>query len=478
MTVSRQNLRTQGMDEYLASVVEMDDYLASIDKGLLPYKQELEKFAVTSDKTLKFLRPFEVEEMNLPSVYKRMLIERIINLQTPDSKTKLRSSVRSDWTPKRLKFSQSVGGATSTISSPSQEKDAAATAPTDSVSSALTKNMDFFTKEKTRLNDEKDSLSLLLLHKKDEMKDLQKKSLPRDPLGIPGNPLTKYTCDNCHYKGHRAIMNKGNKSCPYLSCEGYSECGLDSKHPEHKKILSDVSKEIAELEKRIKHIDEELCSIKVFQEHNSTNFITVVRPVLKSFFPEKYVGKDGNQNLQRDLRYLKIASFGKIPLDLGEKNISILLQRGKSKVSCTLGIQDNCDDVSNVTTKTLPAEDGNSRAQRTPTQPVVKHGKSTEQRTPTKPIEQGNSQQGFQYFQQPINQSNFATPYQHVPYSYLPWVYSPTAPVDMYTGTYMYGNREPSFTSCCNVSSATDLYPPLPKDAPPSLPPLPRSDAE
>ena len=82
---------------------------------------------------------------------------------------------------------------------------------------------------------------ICLVHKKDEMKKLQKKQDMRAALGIPGNPLTKYTCDNCHHKGHRSMMNKGNKSCPYLPCEGYHACGLDGKHPEHRQLVSDVS---------------------------------------------------------------------------------------------------------------------------------------------------------------------------------------------------------------------------------------------
>ena len=88
----------------------MEDFLGSIDTGLLAFRHEFEKHAVNSDNTLKFLRPYEVENMNLPEVYKRMLVERIINLQTPDSKSKMKESVRAEWTckePKRLKFATS-----------------------------------------------------------------------------------------------------------------------------------------------------------------------------------------------------------------------------------------------------------------------------------------------------------------------------------------------------------------------------------
>ena len=71
----------------------------------------------------------------------------------------------------------------------------------------------------------------------------------------------------------------------------------------------------------MKNIDDELSNIKVFPQHNSTNFIIVQRPVLKCLFPAKYVGKDGNQNLQCDIRYLKVACAGKIPQYLTMHNV-------------------------------------------------------------------------------------------------------------------------------------------------------------
>ena len=129
-------------------------------------------------------------------------------------------------------------------------------------------------------------------------------------------------------------------------------------------------KEVAHLEKRMKNIDDELSNIKVFQQHNSTNFITVLRPVLKSLFPAKYIGKDGNQSLQRDIRYLKVSCAGKIPQDLTMQNVSLLLRKGKSKVSDTIGVefvsnavdQDTTPDTScqPVQYRPGPVEYGNS----------------------------------------------------------------------------------------------------------------------
>ena len=62
-----------------------------------------------------------------------------------------------------------------------------------------------------------------------------------------------------------------------------------------------------------------------------------MRPILKSLFPLQYEGKDGAQNLHRDLRYIKIAINGQIPEDQSLENINVILTKGKSRVSSTVG---------------------------------------------------------------------------------------------------------------------------------------------
>lgn len=74
----------------------------------------------------------------------------------------------------------------------------------------------------------------------------------------------------------------------------------------------------------------------MFQKHNNTNFTTAMRPILKSLFYMKYEGKDGAQNLQRDLRYIKIATNSQIPEDQSLDHINNLISKGKSSVSSTV----------------------------------------------------------------------------------------------------------------------------------------------
>ena len=52
----------------------LESYLRDIDDGFIFYKEEFVKLAVKSDATLKYLRPYEVDGMNIPPVYRRMLV--------------------------------------------------------------------------------------------------------------------------------------------------------------------------------------------------------------------------------------------------------------------------------------------------------------------------------------------------------------------------------------------------------------------
>ena len=49
-------------------------------------------------------------------------------------------------------------------------------------------------------------------------------------------------------------------------------------------ILFQVAKEIYDVERRLRNINDVLNNIKMFQKHNNTNFISVMRPILKSYF--------------------------------------------------------------------------------------------------------------------------------------------------------------------------------------------------
>ena len=72
-------------------------------------------------------------------------------------------------------------------------------------------------------------------------------------------------------------------------------------------------KSMKNVEARIREKEKELLQLQEFAKKSQTNFIRNVRPRLLRLFPELYKGKDGNQRLLRDTRYLKISCNGKIP---------------------------------------------------------------------------------------------------------------------------------------------------------------------
>lgn len=178
--------------------------------------------------------------MNIPPVYKRMLIDGIVILQTPGTKEKLKQKCLDELllpkTPKRLKFGDldaPISKATPTTVAERHERRSPAAAASRAPDNFLEQEVD-------RLNEERDTLSVLLVHKKDELNDLKQKPNLPSAISIPGNPITKSSCDNCHRKGHRSIMNRGNKSCPFMKCEGYHACGQEGKHPDHKQSVTEA----------------------------------------------------------------------------------------------------------------------------------------------------------------------------------------------------------------------------------------------
>ena len=244
--------------KYWSVGLDMDtpeSFIEELDPGLLTYKDELFMRSVTSLATLKFLRPREVCDMKIPQVYKRLLIDKIISLQSPDTKKEMKRD-RSPFCkssddfksatsavnrkPKQLKFDSNSDVHVENESERVQLQSADGAKNTPSTTSTCAKSIGYLENEVKRLSDERETLNLLLIHKKDELAVLcQPPAIPA-PLAIPGNRITKVICDNCHHKGHKAHGNKGNQSCPFLPCPGYSSCGILGKHEEQKQEMSEV----------------------------------------------------------------------------------------------------------------------------------------------------------------------------------------------------------------------------------------------
>ncbi|XP_060063052.1 uncharacterized protein LOC132543554 [Ylistrum balloti] len=328
-----------------------EEFVRSIDPGLLPYKEELFCLSVTSKETLKYLRPSEVQTMNIPVVFKRMLIERICNMQTPDTKKKFKAESEGH----EVVSTENIIDVASTSKFKRYPKRLFGVEDENSINDSKPANhahdvfaekyedqKPFLEKEMEKLKDERDSLTILMLHKKNELKDMRMVPEPLQPMAIPGGVILKTVCDKCHRRGHKAHGNRGNQACPFDKCEGYINCGNLTKHKDYKQSIMEAEKEVSNLEKEIKSNEEKITNLQAFLQHNTTNFVKMLKPRLQFAFQNKYVGKDGHQALQKDLRFIKIATSGKIPANLStmnSKDLEGLLNAGKKMVSAKFNLE-------------------------------------------------------------------------------------------------------------------------------------------
>lgn len=77
-----------------------------------------------------------------------------------------------------------------------------------------------------------------------------------------------------------------------------------------------------------------------------TNFVRNVRQRLQRLFPDLYKGKDGNQRLLRDVRFLKIACNGNIPEETANKRekLTELIYQGRNKVIKDTGMPEETEN--------------------------------------------------------------------------------------------------------------------------------------
>ena len=124
------------------------------------------------------------------------------------------------------------------------------------------------------------------------------------------------------------------------------------------------------MEEKIQTKEREIAQLKEFYEKNVTNFVRNVRSRLCSLFPNVYKGKEVNQKLLRDVRYLKFSCEGKIPpvtKDDREK-FEKLISEGKGKVGEIIGIRPESDNFLQP-----PEPEVSQQTNASQTQPFTQH---------------------------------------------------------------------------------------------------------
>lgn len=96
-----------------------------------------------------------------------------------------------------------------------------------------------------------------------------------------------------------------------------------------------MEKEIHMLEKDLRSSEDQFKSLQTFMNNNTTTFSAALKPILLQKFPQKYLGKTGNQNLLRDIRYIKLTTSGNIPQNikiLPTSTLERMIESGRQKV--------------------------------------------------------------------------------------------------------------------------------------------------
>jgi hypothetical protein len=252
----------------------MDAFITEfLDIGMLSYRRELEELSVTSEATLRYLRPREVHAMKIPDVFKRMLIDKILTLQTPESREKMKRklsspsdtidrsvTVRPKLSVKKLEFSDKHMDAAhpGEFDVESETESAGDVRETESDTDRQNVGKPSLEVELARIVEEVDTVTLVMKQKQEELRLLRATPVEQLPLALPGVGILKTVCDNCHHKGHRSAGNKGNRDCPFAKCIGFHYCGLLTKHKEHRSEVAEVSVHtlmIHEVEPRLAYPD-------------------------------------------------------------------------------------------------------------------------------------------------------------------------------------------------------------------------------
>ena len=160
-----------------------------------------------------------------------------------------------------------------------------------------------------------------LLEEELTLESAKPESLKSPPPPRPWVGSNKFTCSNCHNKGHKA-----NKPCLLSPCKDYNLCGIIDSHDEHKKLKYEAEIKLKKLKKNLAEKKNELTSLKLMGERTKANFFSVMRPRLLSFDPVKYWMK---VELQKDLLLLAAKFSHKVHDDVDMEKI-LSGQRRKS----------------------------------------------------------------------------------------------------------------------------------------------------
>ena len=124
----------------------------------------------------------------------------------------------------------------------------------------------------------------------------------------------KPVCGNCHMEGHNRL------NCEFGQCLSMQYCNLLDKHPDEKKQIASMKKQLKSEERKLVQLEEELTSKAAAASSVQNHFAYKMRGVLVESCPEKYLitTTDGRtvenwHAINRDSKRLEKICKGKVP---------------------------------------------------------------------------------------------------------------------------------------------------------------------
>lgn len=287
-------------------------FLLFLDEDLLVYEEELKKRGFTSSATLKYIRENDLEEMNMAEGHKRLLMNAVSKLQSPQAQQI--TTKECDNMMSKSKKKRRISYATSNIdkpSSPSFEP----FIDSDEEERQLSISNEQTRAKYTSTTGIETPVQRFLRHKRDTIGELQS-NLEQKRARLSGmrnniyvvqeqntNKQSNSSCGNCHLRlGHT------RRNCTFSPCRSVYSCGLLEKHPDEKKSMNALQNETSQLERKIQKLQAEYDSyvkVKTSSDHSKTKQI---EDNLVAENPSRYINTNGAKNwmlLNKDVAILE-----------------------------------------------------------------------------------------------------------------------------------------------------------------------------
>lgn len=208
--------------------ISVEEFLSELDPELEKYAPYLRELGFTSNTMLKFLKLKDLEDIAciVPTAHRRMILNAVAKIQSPESKLLIESPCSEDKPKKKIKTDENVSNTSESSLEPKKlfsEEDGLPEQQSSNHGSVY----DILLRQKLELQER-------CTKRKKELAEFTSPPAHLMPLAIPGNRIMSVICARCHHRGHRKEGNKNNASCEFEPCPGYHYCGSDKLHPEFK----------------------------------------------------------------------------------------------------------------------------------------------------------------------------------------------------------------------------------------------------